>query len=89
MILKMLYLFFDSDSLLSASTIPRRGQVLLFASNTITYQPVPPLLLIHFHILAVAFIPQINFPLSTSIDVKGEIIQSSFLCILLQNVSFL
>lgn len=53
-------------------------------SNTITYQPLPPFLLIRWHILAVTFIPQINFPLSTSADVKGEIIQCSFLCIWLK-----
>lgn len=57
-------------------------------SNTITYQPLPPLLLIHLHLLAVTFIPQINFLLSTSADVKGEIIQCSFLCIWLKHKLF-
>lgn len=81
MILKMLYLFLAVTASSLPPQSPGEDRYSFLPSNTITYQPVPPFLLIHFRILAVAFIPQINFLLSTSVDVKGEIIQSSFLCI--------
>ena len=88
MILKMLSHFLAvTDSSLPPQS-PGEDRYSSLPSNTITCQPLPPFLLVHFHILTVAFIPQINFLSSTSIDVKGEIIQCSFLCIWLKHEFF-